>query len=299
MKKFTLLIRRVHLYSGLLLLPFVLLYASSALLFNHSTWLTDREVTSLSASRFSGTSFTGMDDAPELAAKVLKAAYDELEAESEKANAAIPGTPTQARFQGSYSFRVKHDGVKDSVAVSPTGQRGQWTTKPKGAPRAKLSNPFHSIKKLRVERPNPKELTEDLPDVLGLEGVGSGDVSLRSEPSLRFGFEYDGIPWKAQFDLRDGSFEAKPATPMSALKQWTTLITGLHKTHGHPASLDIRWLWAAVLDVMAGSLILWVVSGLLMWWQIPKLRRIGLCLIGVGILVAGSTVIGMLTRFDF
>ena len=43
-------VRRVHLYLGLILIPWLFLYGVTALLFNHGMWLTDREDVSIQSS---------------------------------------------------------------------------------------------------------------------------------------------------------------------------------------------------------------------------------------------------------
>ena len=41
------IIRRVHMYLGLVLVPWVILYGSTAILFNHGSWFTQRDYLSL------------------------------------------------------------------------------------------------------------------------------------------------------------------------------------------------------------------------------------------------------------
>lgn len=55
--KFMLVARRVHLYSGLILVPWVFLYGITGFLFNHPTVGTDRERVIISPEQLEGTSF--------------------------------------------------------------------------------------------------------------------------------------------------------------------------------------------------------------------------------------------------
>jgi hypothetical protein len=52
----------------------------------------------------------------------------------------------------------------------------------------------------------------------------------------------------------------------------------------YPGQVSARWLWAILVDLMGAALMFWGLTGLLMWWQIKKLRRVGgaVILAGVG-----------------
>ena len=51
------LTRRLHLYFGLILVPFVLLYGVTAILFNHQTWFSSSTTEAADTSLFSGITF--------------------------------------------------------------------------------------------------------------------------------------------------------------------------------------------------------------------------------------------------
>ena len=67
------IIRRVHMYVGLFLVPWVFLYGVSAFLFNHPGAFPDREVRTLDRSEIADMSLDAVSDAPALAARIVDA----------------------------------------------------------------------------------------------------------------------------------------------------------------------------------------------------------------------------------
>jgi len=59
--------------------------------------------------------------------------------------------------------------------------------------------------------------------------------------------------------------------PMS----WRSYLLRLHTTQGYSGIYEARWFWAMIVDAMSFVMIFWAVSGLLMWWQIKRLRKAG------------------------
>ena len=57
------------------------------------------------------------------------------------------------------------------------------------------------------------------------------------------------------------------------------LVHFLHFRHGYHQSYAAPILWAIIVDSVCISLWLWVISGLYLWWKMPRLRVIGgICL---------------------
>lgn len=59
-------------------------------------------------------------------------------------------------------------------------------------------------------------------------------------------------------------------------------LSGMHTRGGY--DLDGFWdsVWAVFVDVLCVGLILWIVSGLYMWWGLPSARRWGWIALGAG-----------------
>lgn len=61
------------------------------------------------------------------------------------------------------------------------------------------------------------------------------------------------------------------------------LVHFLHFRHGYHQSYAAPILWAIIVDAVTISLWLWVISGLYLWWRMPRKRIPGGISIGIGL----------------
>jgi hypothetical protein len=72
-------------------------------------------------------------------------------------------------------------------------------------------------------------------------------------------------------------------------RQVGTFLVSLHRG-GVDSPFAAHWLWGISVDVLAVSLLVWVLSGLYMWWQIAPTRAWGAAAMAVGVGVLGVTI---------
>ena len=58
--------------------------------------------------------------------------------------------------------------------------------------------------------------------------------------------------------------------------QWNTFLIGMHLRGGYGQDLFLDDLWAVILDLVCLSFLVWVISGIIMWWKIRRLRFWGM-----------------------
>ena len=105
--------------------------------------------------------------------------------------------------------------------------------------------------------------------------------------------EGDGKTWRVQYDLATGSVsgrpEGYPGEPLSSRR----FLTRLHLVHGYPGRPGVRRGWAVAVDLMFASMVGWGITGLLMWWQMKNVRRVGLVVLALSGVVAATLAAGM------
>ena len=111
------LIRRIHLYLGLTLVPWVFLYGITAILFNHGDWFTGREYLSLNATQLN--LFPAADVMANRAMADLNQENLEL----------IPGTE---KWLGTLSFGGTKEGHSVRIRIHPEGYGGTLRLSPQG-----------------------------------------------------------------------------------------------------------------------------------------------------------------------
>jgi hypothetical protein len=57
--------------------------------------------------------------------------------------------------------------------------------------------------------------------------------------------------------------------------RWDQFLTGMHARGGFEQESLIDRSWSVVVDIVCLSMILWIASGLYMWWELPGQRRWG------------------------
>lgn len=65
---------------------------------------------------------------------------------------------------------------------------------------------------------------------------------------------------------------------------WDQIVIRMHFRNGYDQPLFLNKLWAAMVDITCLTIILWIASGLIMWWRLARVRMWGALALGAGIL---------------
>lgn len=65
---------------------------------------------------------------------------------------------------------------------------------------------------------------------------------------------------------------------------WTEALLRLHFRHGYGQGVFVQKIWGFIVDVVCLSFLVWIVTGLYLWWKIPRTRNWGWVAIGAGAL---------------
>ncbi len=305
------LVRRGHLYMGLFLFPWAILYGVTAFLFNHPTAFSDQPTTSFSRESLLGTPMESVPSPNEQADQVV-AKLIELQK---------PATPYRRVGDAKYAGRefafatVKSPEVSINVLIDVKNGSGTIRTSPvvekkdgEKAPFASKNSPGTGGRgrggrsggeggrtrsapdAVVLESPIHERVKGAVPTVLERNGFPTGEVTVTSVPDLVFPVEADGKTWTASYNSLTQSVtgapaDAKPATELSVRR----FLTRLHLAHGYPGDTNAKWFWAIIVDAMAFTMCFWGLSGLFMWWQIKATRRVGL----VVMLLSGVAATGL------
>lgn len=299
MKRFAHLLRRVHLYLGLLLLPWAVLYGVTAFLFNHPAAFSDQPTVQFGKDVVAGTPMEAVPSPREQAEQVIAKL-------NESHKPAVPYTlgAGEAKYNREFAFATaKADGRTVSVLVDPRTGAGTVrsnadrpkpdTPKPPFAhtpPAAPPSAPIAWADPIRLSPSLPERVKAAVPVILERTGFAADNVVVTSVPDLVFPIEADGKMWTATYNATTGAVTGStPEAPPS--QTWRQYLLRLHTAHGYPGEANARWGWAVVVDVMAAVLVFWGLSGLVMWWQVKATRIAGAVVLMVSAIAA--TVLGL------
>jgi len=279
-------VRRVHLYLGLLLMPWLLLFGVTAFSFNHPHLLRSLKGQPLTAdvvrtaTGFEGWNANAVADSIVLGLK--KQTGNRLEL--------VDDSP---RFSGWPIFASPAPGGKEVIILRLDQGGGVATLRED----RQLDDP-HPLGAETIDLPDYdlKTLAQQLTPLhghLGIETNGPLRPHPKIQPEVRFrATDKDGKLWNLKYLLGTKKLEARPAAESSSIPI-AELLESLHKQHHYPPSFGPTFLWAVFADLTALTLIFWAGSGLLMWWQMKKLRVAGLVFLFVAgvlaLLVMGQT----------
>lgn len=271
-----LFVRRTHLYLGLLLVPWVLLFGVSGFLFNHTGTTfggATRELAQFSSADVRRLTQFEPLDLHKLAADVVRqinqaakdgpGKYQLVDASAHvTANAGFSGRTTNGNINVSLNLA---EGAASLTALA-------------GNPPAKQTKPAFADQQVQLAGLDFAALGEKagvLVKAAGLTVDGAMTPRARSGPELRFVVQDEqGRRWNTTCDLAQGRLSGRAADDDNGLNFYSA-VTRLHKTHHYPDRVGGRWFWVLVADITALTLVFWGVSGLLMWWQLKPTRVLG------------------------
>lgn len=275
-----LIIRRIHLYSGLFLLPWVLIYGVSAFLFNHPRFFTNTTVQSLPQPK----GLEAFRDPNQLADQILlRIAAQKNIAPAQLIRQGEASYPYNAHIRtygetmnGRFYFEL--DGKETVLEKRPGSQ------KPEAAP-------LDGAYPLPAGNLSDQAVTEAItPFLQDLESTPYRK-RVRWVPPLEFQFAYDNAIWKAEYDLQDGQLKAKRLEDIKG-PGWRRTLLDLHKTHVYEGSMA-QIFWVIIVDIMAFAMVIWGLSGAYMWWKMKKTRHIGKVLLISAFTIAAVMVYAM------
>lgn len=298
------LIRRAHLYLGLALLPWSLLYGVTAFLFNHPTAFSDQPTRSFGRNELAGTPLETVPSPLEQADQVVKLL-------NEKLKPAKPYTMAgDAKYTREFAFAtVKGEGRTVGILVDVTNHRGTVRVTPTPRQRQPETAPFTVVQVsttardaarsvpptegIKLDQPMHERVKAAIPTILERTGFETGEVTVTSVPEITFPIEVEGQVWTATYNPMTGAVSGKRNEEKPELSVRSFLLR-LHVAHGYPGETNARWFWAVIVDVMAAALCLWGLSGLLMWWQLRATRKLGLVVLVLSTIAA--TTLGVIAH---
>jgi hypothetical protein len=279
------LVRRFHLFIGLFMTPWVFLYGVTGFLFNHPEAFSDRAVRTTSRPDLAGTALEGFPTAPELADHVVEALNRHV------------GTSTfrlvdrkSATYSRTLFVTATGRGREHSVRFDPDA--GAAFIRSTDIPQAS-GPPWLGGTRVRLEDDPRDRISAGIPALLAKLGIEAEGTTVRNPPDLLCTIEQGGRPWRVAYNLQTGATSARPAADPAGQLSTRRFLTGMHLAFTYPSRVDARWFWAVAVDAMFIAMVFWGISGILMWWQIKKLRAWGIATLCASVAVATALAVGM------
>ncbi|WP_437291687.1 PepSY domain-containing protein [Sorangium sp. So ce406] len=281
------IVRRVHMYLGLLLFPWILMFGISGMLFNHPEIGRDIDRRYLSGEQVSA--LTGFQpwDPDALARRVvaqLNAGSPAPYTLDEDTSGSFSGWPLLAAPRGDGGRQVVILRLDDgSATVSSHAPEPEAPAPPFAG--AAIDLPDHRMAAVQ------EQMKELLPR-MGVEAQGPLRAHPKVAPELRFRMrDAEDRAWNVTYNLGtgrlDGRLDGGPGRP-----RLVEVLETLHKTHHFPVHGGMTWVWALFADITGLTLAVWALSGLVMWWQMKPTRVIGAAAVAAALALSAVVMSG-------
>lgn len=272
-------LRRFHLYAGLFLLPWVFLYGITGAMYNHQWLLPEVSMQPFPPSTLAGAPVENFPVPAELAEKVV----DAIEEQAGDVTIEVDSTHA-AEFTNNVMYEVLSDGNRYVVEINPVDHSSNLIKHPPATFKPKKL--LGKVQNIDLQPSPIAALADSVPTVLQAAGIENASTPKPLGWSkLNFVATVDGQPARVTYVLKDGHVELSHYTgePGMSLRSF---FMRLHTTHGQGPHWNGRMFWTLILDAMAFAMVCWGMTGLLMWWQIKRTRRIGAAVLALSLLTA-------------
>jgi hypothetical protein len=87
--------------------------------------------------------------------------------------------------------------------------------------------------------------------------------------------------------------ESHHLTARQSVVHWQMVLTRLHTRGGFEAPGFLQHLWSVIVDVIQAAMLVWIASGLYMWWHLKRFRKWGLLALGAGMVLFTAFLLGL------
>ena len=301
--------RRIHLYTGLLMLPWVLLYGFTALLFNHSSFFPD---SGESIHRFQESDHDEMPPADRLAQRVV----DELNAQQEEVEepVAYELVDRSAAYTRTVFASAKGEGRDYTVVLNLDSGSGYVRERERDGEEEETERKKKDDARTPLQRgptvgidiaAEKEDVLDAMKETLDRLELPYEQISVQSLPTIEFDVREGDEVRRVRFGASRRGRGSSTRTPDRQVGRvtvvgegqneigWRRYLLRLHTAHGYPVQQNARWYWAIAVDAMFATMMFWGLSGVLMWWQIKRTRWLGAICLVVSAVVAVWLAVGM------
>jgi hypothetical protein len=284
--------RRVHLCFGLALLPWVMLYGITAILFNHAAlWSATSEFRWVRPAE-QRPGLRALADADSQARAALAA----LRVQGGAAAGSLELRPASARWVGGLQVvgsarNDAGDAREVRITLDPQGRTALLRQSPGETEEGPAWNTGASpLDVAALDQPRREALLTATAELLRERGLEPSGLGVRRAPDLEFMLiDADGSAWACRLGP-EGRLETAAGAPAP---DWRERLLHLHVQHGDPGYAAARRIWFALVDVVGLAMLLWGATGIAMWWTIRPARRLGTAALACGALAMGVLAVSV------
>ncbi|WP_367180632.1 hypothetical protein [uncultured Psychroserpens sp.] len=263
------------------MIPYIFIFGLSGIIFNHPTILNDRSFDSFILDKEESFAST-FPDVEKLATSITNSIVrDGLISNPEIKN---------IKYNGTMILRSMNDVADYRMNVDIPTSKVQLLTLPDFVNNTEVSSGNYATSNI-----NSKDLLYKAEQVLKKQDIVPGKSRIQRIPNLEFDLENDTGNYRVTYNYTSGNYRVNDLGKRKFKLNY--LLTNLHQVHGYPvAGFSVQWLWVFFADSLAVLMIIWAISGLIMWFKMKRLFTIGVILLSISMLVF---IIILINSYEF
>ena len=264
--------RRVHLYAGLIMIPYILIFGVSGFLFNHPTLLIDRSVKSFELVEREG--FNSLfPNINQLAASIADSIV----------NSGLISNPIieNVKYNNTMILRNLNDVADYRIQVDVPTSKVQQMTLPDFAENTIIASGNYNL----GVNINSDDLFTRVDQLLKAQGIDPGVSRVQRIPDLIFDLKSNDSQYRVTYNLTSGNYRISDLNKRKFKVNY--FLVNIHQEHGYPISgFSIKWLWVFFADSLSILMIIWSISGIIMWYKMKKSLTIGAVVLATSLLIS-------------
>ena len=253
------------------MIPYIIIFALSGIVFNHPTTLNNRSMDNFRLSE--DLSFDAlMPDIHHLAESIT----DSLVVDG----VIINPTLKNVRYDHTMILRNRSTIADYRVQVDIPTSKVQIISLPDFVEDTRVTQ--GSFKK---EGLATTPLLAKLEEILESRGLTPGTSRVQRIPNLVFDLISEENGYRVNYSLQNGNYSVEDLSKRNFKMHY--FLVNLHQEHGYPvAGFSVKWLWIFFADALAVLMLVWAISGLIMWIKMKRLFTVGIIVISCSMLLA-------------
>ncbi len=277
-KKFHKINRRIHLYAGLFMIPYIFIFGLSGLIFNHAALMSDNR--SVDTFKLEGkdqlsTLFPNLE---ELAATIT----DSIKGENNISSFSLDNI----KYNNTMILRYTNKDADHRIKIDVPTNNVEMMTLPDFVENNTVNRGTVNL----LNKLNTEEILHRFENVLADRGINNVSSRIQRLPNLEFDLVTNQNNYRVTYDLQSGNYRLADLDQRKF--KWNYFFVNLHQVHGYPlGGFSLKWLFVFFADSLAVLMIIWAISGVIMWYKMKKQFVIGLVLLGVSVVIAIAIMI--------
>jgi hypothetical protein len=285
------LIRRIHLYLGLFLVPWVLLYGITGILLNHPSLLSGIDERNANPGELKNILAPDFPTPLEAARQII----DTLNKNPDIGNGSFTlVNENKARYINGLDINFTDNKIRYDLAVNPGSDQGTIRLIPE---KSQPESPLGNLKQLAIFDSTREKIKDGALKIIGRPELTKEQLGWFWGPQIEFEMQARGKIWKVQYNYGRRDIQAKPQAGLLATNGVREFLIRMHRTHAYPQTFDSRFFWALMVDLTGFFFITWAITGILMWWQMRAVRFYGSVIVATSIVWAVMLTIMMYYLF--